>query len=387
MKRTVVFAVMVGLWVPMALAEVKTAPTTRPATQAAEESQVVAYVGDRAITQGEIDKVVPRPAGAPAIPPDQLQQQRQQVLSRYLIPQKIYESYAADHPDLVSEADIDATVKKYEERVAGSGRTLEDALRQYGMTMADFRTRLVAEVVNNKLVEKAADPKATEAFYNEHKSDFDGTQFVAKHILIFVDPFFGKPEDHAKAKETLAKVKKDIESGKMTFDEAINQYSEDPGRIQGPTLPPFSRYGMMVEPFAAAAAALQPGQISDPVKTSFGYHLIQLVSREAGTPQTLEQAKDAIQNYLGGEAREKMIAEQRTKHPVKVLMPYVKPPRRELPTRQTSRPTTQASQPTADAARRRIIEQIRQRQAEIQASRPAGTAGAKSAAGGKAEKE
>ena len=88
MKRIVVSGVMVGLWISTAFAEVKTATTTRPATQAAEDSQVVAYVGDRAITQGEIDKVVPRPPGAPAIPQDQLQQQRQQHAENYK-----YDSY------------------------------------------------------------------------------------------------------------------------------------------------------------------------------------------------------------------------------------------------------------------------------------------------------
>lgn len=374
MKRAMILGVLACLSGRLAVAADVTVPATKPAaneptTKPAADPTILAYLGDKAVTAGEIDQFIRRPTSGPAIPDDVLQRQRQQGLSQYLM-RMLFESYAADHPELVTDAEIDATVKKYEERVAASGRKLEDALKQFGMTMADFRKRLIPEVVGNQLMEKAADDKAAEAFYEKHKSDFDGTQFTAKHILILVDPFFGTPEDQEKAKATLETVKKEIQSGKMTFDEAISKYSEDPGRGQGPTLPPFARYGMMVEPFAAAAAALKPGEISDPVKTNFGYHLIQLVSREPGKAQTFDQAKDAIKNFLGSQARDKMVEEQRAKHPIKMLMAYVKPPRRELPPRPATQPTTQANRPSPEA-QRRMIEQIRQRQAQMQSTRPA----------------
>lgn len=376
MKRAIVLGVFVCLVGRLAAAEEKAA-TSKPAESTTQDSKVLAYFGDKPITLGEIDHFIRRPTSGPAFPDEMLQRQRQQGLSQYLM-RMIYEGYAEDHPGLVTDAEIDATVKKYEDRVSASGRKLEDALQQFGMTMPEFRKRLVAEVVNNKLMEKAGDQKQIADFYEKHKGDFDGTQFTAKHILIQVDPFFGKPEDHEAAKATLEQIKKDVESGKTTFDEAISRHSEDPGRAQGPTLPPFPRFGMMVEPFAAAASGLKAGEISQPVKTIFGYHLIQLISRQPGQAQTLEQAKDAIQNYFAGLGRDKMIEEERTKHPIKVLMPYVKPPRPSVPPRTTRpttrpmmRPTTQSSQPAMDAMKRRMLEQLKERQSKIESSRPA----------------
>ncbi len=352
MKWCIVLTALLGGVCPCVMAAPKDAPTTKPdapasapCTQAANPARVLATFDGTPITQGEIDRMIRPPTAEPApeIPEDVMQQQRQQALT-YVLRQKLYEAYAADHPGLVTAADIDAVVKQYEDRFAQSGRSLDDMLKQRGMTRDDFKKWATVNVVGQKFMEKGKDEKAIADFYEKNKASFDGTKVTAKHILILVDEYLGKPEDWEKAKAKLIEIKKDIANGKMTFDEAVEKYSEDPGKVRGPTLPPFQRYGMMVEPFAAAAFATKVGEISDPVKTNYGYHLIQVVSRDPGEPTTPEQAKETVGQILVGSAHETLAKETRDKHPIKVFLDYVKPPQRRPPAPSTR---NAATRPTA----------------------------------------
>ena len=83
-----------------------------------------------------------------------------------------------------------------------------------------------------------------------------------------------------------------------SFDDLARQYSKDPGsREQGGDLGFVSR-GQLVPEFEQVAFALQPKQISDIVKTQYGYHLIQVLERRPPQPATLEQARDKIRGVL-----------------------------------------------------------------------------------------
>ena len=92
------------------------------------------------------------------------------------------------------------------------------------------------------------------------------TKVKASHILV---------ESEQKAKDLLEEIK----SGKTTFDMAAKGYSMCPSKRDGGNLGFFER-GMMVKPFEDAAFALEVGEISEPVQTQFGWHLIQLVAKK-----------------------------------------------------------------------------------------------------------
>ncbi|WP_027387766.1 peptidylprolyl isomerase [Chryseobacterium gregarium] len=76
----------------------------------------------------------------------------------------------------------------------------------------------------------------------------------------------------------LNKIKKDIQGGE-TFESQARIYSEDPGSASNGGLMKNISKGQMVKPFEAAALNLQEGEMSDPVESEFGYHLIQLVKK------------------------------------------------------------------------------------------------------------
>ena len=67
----------------------------------------------------------------------------------------------------------------------------------------------------------------------------------------------------------------------------------------------------MVEPFAKAAFALKPYQVSDPVQTPFGYHLILVTAHKAGQPTKYEELKEEVKDVFASRTREALVAQLR----------------------------------------------------------------------------
>ncbi len=81
-----------------------------------------------------------------------------------------------------------------------------------------------------------------------------------------------------KTRPEAVKIRKEIVDGEISFEDAAEKYSLCPSSQRGGDLGFFKR-GDMVQPFADVAFDLKPGQISDPVGTKFGWHLIKTVDR------------------------------------------------------------------------------------------------------------
>lgn len=102
----------------------------------------------------------------------------------------------------------------------------------------------------------------SQAAYKNYNVSYNRTQVRASHILV---------NSEAQAE----RLKKEIENGKITFEEAAEKYSTCPSGANGGDLGYFGR-NQMVKEFETAAFKLPIGSISDPVKTQFGYHLIKV---------------------------------------------------------------------------------------------------------------
>ena len=104
-------------------------------------------------------------------------------------------------------------------------------------------------------------------------------------------------EDQAKAKAKIEEIAQRIKAGE-DFGEVAKEVSEDPGSgPQGGELGWFA-HGQMVPEFDKASFALNPGELSEPVKTQFGWHLIQLEEKKAAGQKPLDEVKDQIRTRL-----------------------------------------------------------------------------------------
>ena len=124
-------------------------------------------------------------------------------------------------------------------------------------------------------------------YYESHKDHFKKPMlFKASHILV---------EDEDKAKE----VREKVLSNEMTFEEAAKEYSSCPSAAEGGKLGEFQE-GQMVKEFEEAAKTAEVGTLTEPVKTQFGYHLIQVDERKVNENADFDEVKDELKRQIAG---------------------------------------------------------------------------------------
>ena len=144
------------------------------------------------------------------------------------------------------------------------------------------------------------------------------TEVHARHILIKVSPIMSDQQARAKIEQ----IASDIRSGKITFAQAARQYSEDPGSAnQGGDLG-WASPNIYDPAFRDAVMHLNKGQISQPVRSSFGWHLIQLMDTRQ-VDRTEDAGKDRAYRMLFNrkfaEEAQTWMQEQRAEAYVKIL--------------------------------------------------------------------
>ena len=143
----------------------------------------------------------------------------------------------------------------------------------------------------------AATPDDVQKEYNLRLDQFTVKETVrAQHILFRVPPD-ATPDEVAKIREKAEAVRKEIQGGK-DFAAMAKKYSEDPGsKDRGGELGYFQR-GQMVPEFDSAAFSLKAGEVSEPVKTAFGFHLIRVEDRREPRQKPLEEVRGELEAEL-----------------------------------------------------------------------------------------
>jgi peptidyl-prolyl cis-trans isomerase C len=130
---------------------------------------------------------------------------------------------------------------------------------------------------------------AREQFLLNQENIISSPKIDVSHILVSTDK---RSDEEAKA---LANdIYQQIEADPEKFDELVMEYSEDPSAKSNRGSFKNIKKGDMVKPFEDAAFALQPGEISVPVKTQYGYHIIRLDAYYPPRKQTFEEVKDQL---------------------------------------------------------------------------------------------
>ena len=160
----------------------------------------------------------------------------------------------------------------------------------------DFKKRL--EFARNRLLmdsllaakgKAATTDDAMKKVYDDAAKQISGEEEVhARHILV-------ETEDEAKA------VKAELDKG-ADFAELAKKKSKDPGASDGGDLGFFTKEQMVPE-FSKVAFELKPGQISDPVKSQFGWHIIKVEEKRNRKPPAFDQVKGQIETYVTRKAQ------------------------------------------------------------------------------------
>lgn len=238
-------------------------------------SEVVASVNGEKISKDELYDAM-------------LKQSGQEILDA-LISQRVIELEAKKQKITVSEKDIEKELDKYYEQYGGE-EAFNQTLAQNGLTLDKIKKDLELNVKVNKLLKPriSIPEEELKTYFEENKATFaQEKQVKASHILV---------ETEEKANEIKGKLAKGEDFAKLAKENSTDTGSKENGGDLG-----FFGSGQMVKEFEETAFALKVGEISAPVKTQYGYHIIKVTEIKDAEEANYEKSKDQISDILFNE--------------------------------------------------------------------------------------
>ena len=280
-----------------------TAPT--PAGPAIELKDPVATVDGVAITKAQLDdafKAAVESAGAKAadLTPEQKLNGYRQLLDE-LIMDKLVAKAAAGIT--VSDEEVNAEIAKIKKQFPDE-QAFAAQLKEAGQTPEKLSTSLRTMLqqqrwMKSQIKDLPVTDEDAKKFYDGNPTDFQNPDTVkASHILFLVNK--DDSEEVVKQKQAAAQKAADRAKKGEDFTKLAKELSEEPGaKESGGDLGFFSKDRMVPE-FAEVAFKQNPGEISAPVRTQFGWHVIKVTEKKPAGTVPFEQVKEQITSYLKG---------------------------------------------------------------------------------------
>lgn len=194
----------------------------------------------------------------------------------------------------------DKTAKEYYEKNGITEEVVTDIFKEQMNISA-----LEANYTKNNPVTQAEIDK----YYNEHKSEYTNAQVKASHIIIKTQNDDGTEMSQDKvdsAKKQIDEIYAKIKAGE-DFAKLAKQYSQDASKDAGGDLGFFSK-GQMVKEFEEVAFSMKVGEVSEPFKTKYGYHVVKLTDKKEDTTDP-KQVKEFLKGTLQQEKFTKYVEE------------------------------------------------------------------------------
>ncbi len=286
-----------------------------PAAVSTKTPEIVARVNGKDITKEDleiaINNLMPIVSYHSSVSEKRLKQIRAQALEKIVTNELIFKYAVENKMDDVKAKEVDARIAEIKKNLP-KGDKLEAVLKRSNMTMDELKLDmkmgiLVGRVSQKKIEEfkKKAENTVNEAFmknyYDKNLAKFkEPEQIHLKSILIKADPSGGQKAWNASLKKA-QDILKQIRAGE-DFAKIAGLHSEDPNAKNGGDMG-WAHKGSLFDEIDAAAEKMKPGEVSEPVSTIYGYHIIKLVDRKVSTQKKFEDLnKEKLEKEL--EAKE-----------------------------------------------------------------------------------
>jgi peptidyl-prolyl cis-trans isomerase SurA len=232
----------------------------------------------------------------------------------------------------VSEKNIDAYIGKVQKRNRISDADLRAALRQEGVSFEQYRASIRAEIEKGELINRQVQKKVNitsedvKRYYTANRRKFMTKDEVHLHHFLIRIPNGAKPE-HEKAMVSKALQIRELALEGEDFAQLARRDSQRASAFEGGDIGWVDRAALLTE-IADVAFELSNDEISQPVRTSMGIHLVQLKARRIGKPLPLSEVEDKIRKELYAKAMEERFqkwlkSDLRKRHRVDVKLPGV----------------------------------------------------------------
>jgi foldase protein PrsA len=221
-----------------------------------------------------------------------------------LIEEAVLEGEAEERDIEVTPDEVNARIAEIKERIGSEGQ-FQEMMKEEGVNLEQVEFRVRVQILAEKLREKVvADVGPTEdeltAYYEDHIDEYQEVR--VQHIVV---------SDESEA-ESIAKRLRDAKDDEVDdlFAKLAKTESEDPTAANGGDLGLTAPAEFGQPPFREAVSSLEVGEISDPVQTKLGYHVIRVLARQV-TP--FEEVRSTIDETIGTDDREEAFNEWLTK--------------------------------------------------------------------------
>jgi peptidyl-prolyl cis-trans isomerase C len=293
---------------------------------------VVARVNDRAVSGADMENSVQSQLaniGNPAwenLREDYRLQLTQASLASLISTELVYQE-AVKSGVTATKAEIDTAFAE-QAKSYSSDAEMNTALASSGLDRAGLRRMLGKNIVVSKYVDENITKKVlvTSAelaqYYSSHTDEFKHPDMVrTSHILIPLSSSATPEQKKAalsRAQALLARIKKGEDFGKLATENSVDSSASEKGDIG------YAQKGQLEPEYEAVAFTLPVGQVSDPVLTKYGYHLIKVTDKKKEGLSTLEEAKEELTSYLKSQKvqaeLQKLIVGLREKAKIEVLI-------------------------------------------------------------------
>ncbi len=224
--------------------------------------------------------------------------------------------------------EIDRYIHEIQSRTGMDDRGFLNALAAKGLTMERYRAKVKSEIEKAQLVNREirqrvnVSPEEVRRYYDAHLPDYATDERVRVRDILFALDASASDEDVGRARAKAEEVRA-LAAGGRDFGGLARQFSDGPGANKGGELGVFGR-GEMEPVLDEAVFALKLGEVSAPVRTSAGFHLLRVDERLAASHRPLADVSDDIRGALYNDALEErfqnwLSRDLRERHHVEVL--------------------------------------------------------------------
>ena len=265
----------------------------------AGEAAAAARVDGAAVSRGEVELEFRRAFGDRELGGEPREAAWRATVEQ-VIDRRLVLGYLERSKQAASGQDVDFAVTQLEKELAAQQLTLEQHLAQAKLSLDELRGALAWKLSWNKYLERYLSEANLQKYFDQHRREFDGTQLRVAHILWKL-PADADEASILAAMERAAALRAEIAAGKVTFADAAKTHSQAPTAKAGGDISWIERHQPMPEAFSQAAFALDKLQVTGPVRTSAGIHLITVLEMKPGTKTAQDVAAElrpAVTLYL-----------------------------------------------------------------------------------------
>jgi parvulin-like peptidyl-prolyl isomerase len=305
------------------------APAAPPAPAAPVAEAVAATVNGQPIFEKALQRALER------VPPARQEQARSEILN-YLIDNLLIDQHLLQVPVTVDKKEVDSRLEQVRAEIKKAGQDFDEVMKKLKLSEAELREQIAADLRWDRYASGQANEKTLRELFDKNLEMFDGSMVHARHILLTVPAGDAQADEKARAQLLLwrKQIEDQVNQGMAKLpatadnlareqerarllDEAFaavaREKSACPSKEQGGDIGLFPRSGSMVEPFARAAFALKPYQMSEVVTTQYGHHLILVTERRPGKETKFENAKEEVKEIFYDRLRESLASQLRQK--------------------------------------------------------------------------